>query len=418
MVQELLKSVLELASAVSHLVTAAHEPESGHLYWLKLLGLLVGLVGACFYAFYWGKRVLKDKLRQILVDPEAFWSKSASSKAHRQYLKNRDTAKPVLVVANYKGGVGKSMIAANLAAYFDKIGLRVLLIDFDYQGSLTDLVPYEDPDTLTFSAHDVLRGEKKPEQIEKPHLLGQSFKRTTIHPAEAELSRIDNALIFQWLMGRRPDDIRFNTLGYLASSSVRPNYDVVIIDTPPRICAATANALCAATHVLMPTILDTVSSRAVLRSVKMFLDFRDALRLSFKIIGVVPSMVQNRTGYADREAKALQYLQEELRSNFRDRVNRATNGRTEAIEVLEELPIMRKVDLLHMEGDDLAIFDPNPTQNQAVVLEMFSKLGNYVLERMGLSANATTRGERHDDDDGRHSQSVVQLAGRARAHAG
>lgn len=413
MLQEVLKSILELASAISHLVTAAHEPETGHLYWLKLLGLVVGLIGACFYTFYWGKRVFRDKLRQVLVDPEAFWSKPASAKAHRDYLKGLNPKKPVLVVANYKGGVGKSMIAANLAAYFDKIGLRVLLVDFDYQGSLTDLVPYKDPNTLHFSAHDVLKGEKKPDKIEKPHLLGQSFKTTSIHPSEAELSRIDNALIFQWLTGGRADDIRFNTLRYLASDAVRPHYDVVIIDTPPRICAATANALCAATHVLMPTILDTVSSRAVLRSVAMFLDFRDALRLSFKIIGVVPSLVQNRTGYADREAQALQYLQEELKSNFRGRVNRATNGKIEPIEVLETLPIMRKVDLLHMEGDDLAIFDPNPSQNRAVVLEMFSKLGNYVLDRMGLNP----RGETHEPDDVGSSESVVQLSGRTRARA-
>ena len=46
----------------------------------------------------------------------------------------------VLVFANLKGGVGKTTTAANLAAYYQSIGLRVLLIDLDYQGSLSSTV--------------------------------------------------------------------------------------------------------------------------------------------------------------------------------------------------------------------------------------------------------------------------------------
>ncbi len=304
------------------------------------------------------------------------------------------------------------MIAANMAAYFDKVDLRVLLIDYDYQGSLTDIVPYADPEQLTFSAHHILQGSKL---IPKPHPLGLSFRSSQVHPAEADLSRIDSHLIYQWLTGIRKDDIRFNTRNYLSSAYVRTNFDVVIIDTPPRICAATANALCAASHVLMPTILDTVSSRAVLRSVEMFLDFRDKLELSFKMLGVVPSKVQQRGIYNNRESQALSYLKGELNGRYGRRVNRA-RGQYEPVKVLEGLPIMHKVALLHSEGEDLMIFDETPKPNDAIIMEMFSKLGNYVLSEIGIQDRQTPEGELHANR--RVAQGVLELRGNARAHAG
>jgi len=48
--------------------------------------------------------------------------------------------KPVITVANLKGGVGKTTLAANLAAFFGQAGMRVMLIDVDYQGSLSNMV--------------------------------------------------------------------------------------------------------------------------------------------------------------------------------------------------------------------------------------------------------------------------------------
>lgn len=404
MFEEFWKALIEFISAIAHIALGAIESEGNLPYWLKVTGLFIGVIGPALSAFYWGRRIFRDEVRQILVDPETFWSKPANKASTTAYSKRMGNSIPVIALANYKGGVGKSMIAANLAAYFDKIGFKVLLIDYDYQGSLTDIVPYADPDHLTFTAHAILKSDRASGLRTNPQRLGQSFRHSYIHPAESDLSRIDSELVFQWLTGAITDDVRFNTHRYVASDFVQKNFDIVIIDTPPRICAATANALCAATHVLMPTILDTVSSRAVLRSVAMFLNFRDKLGLAFKILGVVPSMVNASTGYNDRESKALEYLQVELRSNFQNRLNRVT-GQLEPVRVLEHLPIMHKVALLHIEGDDMAIFR---RRSDTVIHEMFSKLGDAILQDAGLrTATAPQTDPPYEDDPA--AQSVVQL---------
>jgi cellulose biosynthesis protein BcsQ len=415
MVEEFQKALVELISAFTHIIISSHEQEVGFLYWLKLVALMISFLGAVFYAYYWGKRAFREKIYDVLVDPDAFWSKKPKNSAMNEYRKALDRTIPIVSIANYKGGVGKSMISANLAAYLDSRGLRVLLIDFDYQGSLTDIVPYRNPDHLTFTAHKILQGSQEPKEIEIPQQLGQSFCRSFIHPSEAGLSRVDSQLIFQWLTGERKEDIRFNAQKYTSYAYVQNNFDLVIIDTPPRICAATANALCASTHVLMPTILDTVSTRALFRSVEMFLDFRDKLDLSFKILGVVPSKVQKSTQYNDRESKALAYLREELNGRYKNRVNHAS-GKIEPIKVLEGTPIMHKVGLLHVEGDDLKIFDSASNGNDRVIFEMFSRLGDYVISETRLSTKLNTFGDA--DADSRVAQGIFEFRGTAQARAG
>lgn len=412
---EVTKSVLETLTSLSKSLEIATGVETGPIFWINLATVLLGLCAALFSTYYWGRRVLREKLHQILVDPEAFWSKRPTTEALTTYRRRMATSRPVIAIANYKGGVGKSMIAANLAAYFDIVGYRVLLLDFDYQGSLTDIVPYADPDKLTFSAHEILLGHRQPDRVSKPHPLYRSFRRTAIHPAEAALSRIDSNLVYQWLTEARKDDIRFNTQAYLSSPTVQNNYDIVIIDTPPRICAATANALAAATHVLIPTVLDTVSSRAALRSTQMFLDFREKLGLSFKMLGLVPSRVNSKTNYDNRERMALSYLKSELHSHFGRQVNPAT-GALEPVVVLSHLPIMKKTALLHLDGAALEIFNPRPAPHNAVIREMFFRLGSHVLQQLGLTKQMPT--EVIADANLRTAPTVVDFEDYARAGSG
>ena len=177
MLEEIARAAIEVLTSIANLTVVGQETRGGPLFWLQLAAHGIVFFGAIFYAYYWGKRAFREKIHQVLTDPDAFWTRRPDKAIVSRYADQIASTKPVFVIGNYKGGVGKSMIAANLAAYFDKIGLRVLLIDYDYQGSLTDIVPYADPDKLNFSAHEILKGERTPEQITKPQPLGRSFKR-------------------------------------------------------------------------------------------------------------------------------------------------------------------------------------------------------------------------------------------------
>lgn len=81
-------------------------------------------------------RNLEDEVR----DPQDFWLRTPDPQTLSAHQQGLATSIPIVCVVNFKGGVGKTTICANLAAYFAERGKRVLMIDCDYQGSLSDTV--------------------------------------------------------------------------------------------------------------------------------------------------------------------------------------------------------------------------------------------------------------------------------------
>jgi cellulose biosynthesis protein BcsQ len=337
---------------------------------LEIATSAVALILVGLKAYTYGRDKVLKKVRGLFVSEESLWDRPTRRSLAKHAKQLRD-GPPVLTVENFKGGVGKSTVSANLAAYYDWIGLKVLLIDFDYQGSLTDSIIKTD-DNLKLGAVDIL-DKKRPlsyvlSQREKPIA---DFQNTDVLAAAYTLNRVENRVAFKWLTGESGADVRYNVHEALSSREMRKEgYDIVIIDAPPRLTTASANALCASTHVLVPTILDNMSVTAAVNTLDAILKLKDQVSPTLKIAGVVPTLVFKSTGYKAREAEALAYLKSEIAIQFAKRQDAP-------IVVFEDERVMRREAFANVAGEKVAFFE------DADVRDMFVGLGRSLALAIG-----------------------------------
>jgi chromosome partitioning protein len=167
---------------------------------------------------------------------------------------------PVLLLANLKGGVGKTTLAANLAGHFDRHGERVLLIDLDYQGSLSAMAlggRVSGRDLANPGAVQLLEGAWP-----APLPLAGARSNSALVDGYYPLFNAETRLVYRWLLGGTPDDARYRLAALLQDPQVQTTYDRVIVDTGPRLTLAMVNGLCAATHLVVPTQLNGLSIEA------------------------------------------------------------------------------------------------------------------------------------------------------------
>lgn len=201
----------------------------------------------------------------------------------------------VIAVANQKGGVGKTSTCANLAAALAGRGLRVLAVDCDPQGNLTQSFG-PDPDSLEYSLYDVLVGQLPLNKAIQSPVLG--YPTLALVGANLELSGANLAL---------GGAISRETLLRDSLAPSLAEYDFVFIDCPPALGLLTLNALSAAHEIIVPVEMGVFS----LRGVAKLLDTIAAVRRINPSLRRVRAL-SNRTD----NTKLSGDVQDELRRSF------------------------------------------------------------------------------------------------------
>lgn len=223
-------------------------------------------------------------------DSAAFWSRAPGPRADDYQTAIRDS-KPILLFANQKGGVGKTTLSANLAAAFADRGEKVLVVDLDYQGSLTSLMRAEANAQIgdAPSTVDLLLGDTLPEHW--PQIVIEKVS-DQLHYVSCGYSfeKLERNLEYRWILKDTDDDIRFRLSRALLSDVVQCRYDRVIIDAPPRMTTGFLNGFCSATHLFVPTVVDSVSAVAVGTFARQFRELRAVLNPQIEFAGIVGTM--------------------------------------------------------------------------------------------------------------------------------
>lgn len=175
-----------------------------------------------------------------------------------------------IAIINLKGGVGKTTTAINMATLLaGKHGKRVLLIDNDPQGNVSQFFNCYDAGEDTCGAAEILRKEI-PERRNEHGI--------DIINANISLLEADNAL--RASTERQDNRIKEYLQNYAAE------YDYCIIDNPPALLMCTINALCAADEVIIPITLDNWALDGVETIAAQIEELR-ALNDGLKIAGIL-----------------------------------------------------------------------------------------------------------------------------------
>ncbi len=192
----------------------------------------------------------------------------------------------VTTILNLKGGVGKTHTSWLIASVAQERGLRTLLIDTDTQGNLTS----------SFLAESAAPGvERLFNPAEEPDV--SALIRRTGHshidliPAGPALAPFDLSNQGGW----EAADLQFSLRNALAP--IRGEYELIVIDCPPRLSLVSYAALCASDGVVIPMEAADWGAQGIVQVTEAVRHVQSRHNRELRLLGYLVSRFKRARGY-------------------------------------------------------------------------------------------------------------------------
>lgn len=233
----------------------------------------------------------------------------------------RGTKTRFITVLNFKGGVGKTTLTANMAACLAALrpGARVLLIDVDFQGTLSaatvEKSRYETQAQNGSLVHRLLTesgsGGDMVGTLAVP-MNGVAGAKVIVAGDTLDIHEFDLQARF-FVDSTR--EVRYQFRRHLHTTAVFDQFDFVIFDCPPRVTTSVVNAVVCSDHILIPTLLDRGSIDAVFQTFKWVGGL--GAHWQGEILGVVACQTTSRAGHLVKaDAKGYEDLRGVVQSAY------------------------------------------------------------------------------------------------------
>jgi chromosome partitioning protein len=207
----------------------------------------------------------------------------------------------VLVVANQKGGVGKTTTAINLGTALAAIGENVLVLDLDPQGNASTGLGLGVRNRGR-STYDVLMGDATLRQT----IVPTAVPRLHLSPSTMDLLGAELELASH---RDRSFRLRDAIARLEADPAPEARYDYILIDCPPSLNLLTVNAMAASDAVLVPLQCEFFALEGLSQLLRTVEQVRNSLNPGLSIHGVVLTMFDPRNNLASQViADVRQYL--------------------------------------------------------------------------------------------------------------
>jgi chromosome partitioning protein len=264
----------------------------------------------------------------------------------------------VVSFINLKGGVGKTALSVNFAAYCGRNDLKTLLIDLDPQANSTfscvSIDAWEEHASKKGTVANLLGVRQHTSAEGKPRkasdvLIPDVFKNVDLIPSHLDLFTVDLDL---------GSETARETKLKRATRELLPAYDVVICDCPPNLTIPTQNAIALSTHYVVPVSPDFLSGVGV----GLLLSRVDKLSADLENKIVHAGIVMSRVG---RPSQFREQTKKTLRTTFGDTI--FTSEIKERSSVSEAAAKNKSIFTM---GDDAAAAE-------------FTAFGDELLEKLG-----------------------------------